>query len=102
MSPAKHGIDKIEYYLNGRLQYTAKDAPYDGSVRIARNSKPSAAVNITVTVYDTLSYRSSTQITVYVADNNDLLNPNDIINDENSNETDTAAPLLENEIILPD
>lgn len=66
MAPAPNGVDKVEYYLNDRLQYTAKDPPYHGSVRIARTAKSGSSVKIRVTVYDTLFYRSSTEMTVFI------------------------------------
>ena len=90
---AKHGVDRAEFYLNDKLQYTSKDSPYDGSVRIPVNADDGDKFKIKVVVYDTLQYRVETSITVYVksSSNNDsdAENTIDENNEDNSNNNDS-------------
>ncbi len=62
---APHGVDRVEYYFDGVLQYTAKDSPYHGSVRSFGTAAGSQHV-IEVKIFDALQYFSSTKITITV------------------------------------
>ncbi len=63
---ALNGLDKVEFYLDGTLQYTAVSSPYTGQVRAATNAPSGREYTITAYVYDDLGYRSSSSIEVAV------------------------------------
>lgn len=63
---APNGLDKVEYYLDGVIQYTSVSAPYNGQIRAATNADSGRQYTITVYAYDDLGYRSSATIEVAV------------------------------------
>lgn len=63
---APHGVDKIEFYLNGVLQYTEVSKPYTGQVRIPIDADEGKVYTITAYIYDQLGYRGESSIEVQV------------------------------------
>jgi membrane peptidoglycan carboxypeptidase len=63
---ALNGLDKVEFYLDGTLQYTAVSAPYTGQVRAATNASSGRQYTISAYAYDDLGYRTGASIAVEV------------------------------------
>lgn len=68
------GMDHVEFYLNNQLQYTTKNEPYTGLLRISQLNPEGSELDIRVMVYDKLFYTKTTQITVRLESNSDNLN----------------------------
>lgn len=63
---ALNGLEKVEYYLDGTLQYTAVSAPYTGQIRAATNAASGREYTIEAYAYDELGYRTGATIEVQV------------------------------------
>jgi len=63
---APNGMEKVEFYLNNTLQYTAVSAPYTGQVRVATNATPGKQYQVSAYVYDAFGYRTGATIDVQV------------------------------------
>lgn len=58
------GVDHVEFYLDDQLQYTTKQEPYTGYVRISPLIEEGTELKIKVIGYDKVQYSTSTQITI--------------------------------------
>ncbi|MBI2463625.1 penicillin-binding protein [Candidatus Peregrinibacteria bacterium] len=76
------GVDHVEFYLNDQLQYTTKNEPYEGLLRISKLNPEGSELDIRVTVFDKLFYSKTSQITVRLE--NRLENNIDNTNNENA------------------
>ncbi len=58
--------NRVEFYLNDQLQYTAKEEPYVGYIRISKLFTQGTELKIKIKGYDILEQSAVTQITVRV------------------------------------
>ncbi len=65
---APNKVDKVEFYLNDNLQYTAPGPPYNGALRLSKATKPGSKHKITVKVIDSLGYVGTSAIEVSVGE----------------------------------
>ncbi len=70
-SPA--GIQKVEYYWDDELVYTAESSPYKGTVEVSSKEKNGSSHTIKAIVYDELYRTSQSSITVKIGE--DKINP---------------------------
>ena len=70
---SKAGIDHIEYYWDGELQYTATTAPYKGTLEISKRLKKGSEHTIEAVVFDSLYRTNRSSIKVKIGD--DKVNP---------------------------
>jgi membrane peptidoglycan carboxypeptidase len=70
---ASHGVEKVEYYVQGRLMETVTEAPFEASLRlIIKRKRP---YKITAKVFDKLYYTSSDSINIYIDNTEDITPP---------------------------
>lgn len=63
-----NGFDRVEFLLNGQVQYTEKEFPYTGKVRMPTNLSPGETVEVTAKVYDRYGYSGTSTIELKIAE----------------------------------
>ncbi|OIP82066.1 hypothetical protein COW94_00565 [Candidatus Peregrinibacteria bacterium CG22_combo_CG10-13_8_21_14_all_44_10] len=67
---APNGIDKVEFYVNGSLQFLTKTDPYTGQIRLA-STYSTTTIEVTAKVYDEYDYTSESSIELKVVNSED-------------------------------
>jgi membrane peptidoglycan carboxypeptidase len=71
---ASHGVEKVEYYLQGKLMDTVTEFPFVGTLKIIlKRPRP---YKIKAKIFDKLYYTSSDNITIIINDTEDSTPPN--------------------------
>lgn len=91
---AKNGIEKIEFYLDGNMQYTAMGPPYNGLLRLSQIAQEESKHTIMAKLYDAAGYTASSEIQVKVAQSK-RSEIKDIIKEALEERTLEVTPLLE-------
>ncbi len=63
-----NGLDKVVFLLNGQVQYTEKEFPYTGKVRMPTNLPAGSTVEVTAKAYDKYGYSGTSTIELKTAD----------------------------------
>lgn len=63
-----NGLDKVVFLLNDQVQYTEKEFPYTGKVRMPTNLPAGSTVEVTAKVYDKYGYSGSSSIDLKIGD----------------------------------
>lgn len=64
---AKNGIEKVEFYLDGNMQYTVTGAPYNGLLRLSHVAIEGSKHTIMAKLYDAVGYTAVSEIQVKIA-----------------------------------
>lgn len=75
---AEAGIDRVEYYLEDSIQYTATSAPYNGNVRIPPTMKTGQLVNVKVKLVDVNGYTKDANLQLRIGTGNRVEAPADL------------------------
>lgn len=63
-----NGFDRVEFTLNGQLQYTEKEFPYTGKVRLSSNLSAGDTIEVTAKAYDKYGYSGSSTIELKIGE----------------------------------
>ncbi len=72
---APNGTQKVEYYINNKLEFIATSPPYTGQLNISRFMAPGSKQLVVAKVTDSLGYSSQSAIEVKVGTNGQLETP---------------------------
>ncbi len=92
---APNGIEKVEYYINDKLQYTTITSPYSGYLNISKFMAPGSRQLIVAKAYDKLGYSEESAIEVRVAKDGESEGPKTEEPKETSETTTTTTNTTE-------
>ncbi len=87
-----NGVDRVEYYLDGDLSYTAPSSPFDGVVRLPITIRSGSVVEVTAKVIDQYGYSSESTIQLRVTDDVDSSSGD---SSDPSNTDESSADILD-------
>lgn len=91
---SKNKIEKVEYYLDGTLQYTTKESPYTGKIRLPMG-ETYGQHTITAKAFDIYGYSEEDSINIVTSKNPSGQSAPEPEPDEESEETADLPPALE-------
>lgn len=88
---APNGIEKVEYYINDKLQYFTTTAPYSGYLNISKFMAPGSRQLIVAKAYDKLGYSEESAVEIRIQKDGDETTTSTSGTSESSSTTTTTT-----------